>query len=143
MSKVKNGQTVSVHYVGTLDDGTVFDSSRDRGETLTVEVGSGQLIAGFDTALRGMEVGEVKKISLSPDEAYGERDTTLLKEISREEFPEDFEFEVGLTVTGQNELGHPLVATIDSLNEESVNLDFNHPMSGKNLNFEIEVVSLN
>jgi len=140
--KVNVGNKVNLHYVGTLDDGTVFDSSKERGEVLTVTVGSGTLIKGFDNALEGMTVGEVKKISLTPSEAYGDRDETLFKNISKEEFPDDFDFKIGETVSGQNELGHPIMATIHTINESDVKLDFNHPMSGKNLNFEIELVSV-
>jgi len=142
MSKVKTGQTVSVHYVGTFDDGTAFDSSRDRGEAQSFEVGAGQLIAGFDSALTGMVVGETKTISLSPDDAYGESDPELFQDVPTSIFPQDFEIEVGATVHGQNGMGHPMTGVVSSLKEDVVTLDLNHPMAGKNLNFEIELLKI-
>ena len=142
MSKVENGKNVSVHYVGKFDDGTEFDSSRTRGETLSFEVGSGQLITGFDNAVVGMTVGETKSIKLSPDEGYGPSNPEAVQDVSIDMFPENFEFVVGATVVGQNETGNQMVAKIESVTDESVKLDFNHPMAGKNLNFEIEVMEI-
>lgn len=141
-----SGKTVSVHYVGTLEDGTEFDSSRARGETLTFELGSGQLIEGFDTAVKNMTVGETKNIKLAPNEAYGEENPELFKEIPKEEFPDDFEFSVGSIVHGTGPADTPVQATIAEVRNESdggtVLLNFNHPMAGKTLNFEIELVDV-
>jgi FKBP-type peptidyl-prolyl cis-trans isomerase 2 len=142
MSKVENGQTVKIHYTGKFDDDTEFDNSRSRGEALTFQVGSGQLITGFDNAVVGMAIGEVKNVSLTPLEAYGESREELVQTISQSVFPQDYEFQVDSTVQGQNELGQDVVARIDSVGEDSVVLDFNHPMAGKNLNFEIELLSV-
>lgn len=139
---VKNGQKVSVHYVGTLDDGTEFDNSRTRGDTISFEVGSGQLIAGFDSALPGMTVGEVKKVSLAPAEAYGDINPQAVETVPKAVFPPDMPLQVGGMVQGRAPTGQPVVARINAIEEESVTLDMNHPLAGKNLNFEIELVSI-
>jgi FKBP-type peptidyl-prolyl cis-trans isomerase 2 len=140
---VQSGQTVSVHYRGTLDDGSEFDNSRTRGEAMAVQVGSGQLIAGFDAALLGMTVGEVKNIHLGAEEAYGPVNNGAVQEVPKTMFPPDFGFKAGEIVQGQGPAGQPLVATIMEEKKETVLLDFNHPMAGKDLNFEIEVMSIN
>ncbi len=143
MSKVEAGNNISVHYVGTFTDGEKFDSSRDRGQTLSFEAGSGQMIAGFDAAVVGMSVGETKTITLEPEDAYGPRDENAIQEVPRANFPEGFNLIEGATVSGQDQDNRPMIAKIISFNDESVNLDFNHPLAGKQLNFEIELVSIN
>lgn len=140
--KVEEGQTVSVHYVGTYEDGTEFDSSRIREEPLSFEVGSGQLIAGFDAALSGMSIGEVKSVTLQPGEAYGDTSSENVQSVPIKSFPPDFEFQEGAMVRGQNPEGRMITARVDSVGEESVVLDFNHPLAGKTLNFEIELLSV-
>ena len=142
MSNTNTGQTVSVHYVGTFDDGTEFDSSRTRGEPLTFQVGAGQVIPGFDNAVAGMSVGETQDIRLEPAEAYGEVNDQAFQEVGRNQFPDDFEFKVDEIVQGQQTSGQPFRARIASFNDETVNLDFNHPMAGKALNFNLELVSV-
>ena len=141
-TKVLAGRTVEVHYVGTLEDGTEFDSSRNRGETLSFEVGGGQMIAGFDAGVVGMKVGETKNITLEPSEAYGETSPDAIQVYSKDMFPSDAEFTEGVQVVGQNELGQQMVATIGKVSGDSVTLDFNNPLSGKRLNFEVEVISV-
>ena len=142
MKKIQKGNNISVHYVGTLDDGTKFDSSHDRGETLDFEVGSGQMIKGFDDAVTGMLPGEKKTVSLSPQDAYGEINPAAVQEVSLNAFPPDTDLQEGLTVFGENQDGNKIVAKVISLSEENVKLDFNHPLAGKNLNFEIEIVTV-
>ena len=142
MNKVENGNTVNIHYTGTLEDGTQFDSSHKRGEPIKVKVGAGQLISGFDSALQGMAIGETKSISLSPDQAYGEINENAFQSVPKTSFPENFEFKSMGLVQGVNQLGQPFTARINSIKDESVVLDFNHPMAGKNLNFEIELLSI-
>ena len=141
-AKVKNGQPVSVHYVGTFDDGTTFDSSWDREEPISFTVGAGQMIPGFDKAVEGMKIGETKNISLEPEDAYGEVNPNAIQEVKKEAFPSDFEPVEGQTVYGQTQEGHNFQAKVVSLQEQSVVLDFNHPMAGKSLNFEIELVDV-
>ena len=133
-------KTLSVHYVGTFDDGTEFDNSRSRGAALQVEVGTGQLIPGFEKAVSEMEVGDTKKIRIRPEEAYGPTNPTLIQEVGRDAFPDDFEFTVGEYVAGQGENGQPVTGQIVNVEDDTVTLDFNHPMAGKNLNFEITAV---
>ena len=140
--KVKSGQTVELHYVGTLEDGTEFDSSRTRNETISVEVGSGQLITGFDAALTGMKLGEVKNITLPPEEAYGDVNPEAYDTVPLNAFPDSFEPVVGNMVQGVSPDGRPVVAKINSVNDDSVTLDFNHPLAGKTLNFEIELLNI-
>ena len=140
--KVKNGQTVNIHYVGTFDDGTEFDSSRVREEAISFEVGSGELISGFDAALSGMKIGEVKKVKLEPKEAYGEINPAAFQTVPQTNFPNGFEFEVDGMVRGKDGEGQAVVARIDKVNDDTVVLDFNHPLAGKNLNFEIELLGV-
>ncbi len=140
--QVENGNTVSVHYRGTLNDGTEFDSSHSRGEPLTFQVGAGQMINGFDAALPGMAVGEIKNITLTPDQAYGESNPEAITDVPKTAFPEGFNFQVDAMVQGQNDMGQPVVGTINEVKENDVTIDFNHPMAGKDLNFEIELVSI-
>ena len=139
---VQTGQTVRVHYKGTLDDGSEFDNSRARGEMMEVEVGTGQLIRGFDNALLGMRVGEIKKVVVGPKEAYGWPDSKAIMETKKTSFPKGFEFRVGEVISGANDNGHPLLATILEEKESTVVLDMNHPMAGKHLSFEIELIDI-
>ena len=140
--QVENGNTVSVHYRGTLNDGTEFDSSHGRGEPLSFQVGTGQMISGFDAALPGMAVGETKNIMLTPDQAYGDSNPEAITDVPKTSFPNDFNFQVDAMVQGQNDMGQPVVGTINEVKDEAVTIDFNHPMAGKDLNFEIELVSI-
>tara|TARA_R110002110_G_scaffold13376_1_gene64054 strand:- start:2213 stop:2713 length:501 start_codon:yes stop_codon:yes gene_type:complete len=139
---VKKGQTVSVHYVGTLDDGTEFDNSRARGDVISFEVGSGQLIPGFDNALPGMTVGETKNVAVTAADAYGDVNPQAVETVPKTVFPPDMPLEVGGMVQGRAPTGQPVVARINAVEEDSVTLDMNHPLAGKNLNFEIELVSI-
>jgi len=142
---VTEGCEVAIHYRGTLEDGTEFDSSYTKEKPITATVGSGMLIAGFETALMGMNEGETKSFTLAPDEAYGERDETHKVDLGRDQFPEDFTFEAGRIVPLQGPSGETYLASIVEYNDndETVTFDMNHPMAGKTLNFDIEVVSIN
>ena len=143
MSKVENGNTVSVHYRGTLlDTGEEFDSSYNRGESLTFQVGAGQMIQGFDAGVVGMAVGEKKKIELPPEEAYGFRNAAAVQEVEKTQFPDDFDFTKGATVQGTNPDGQAIVAVILEEKTNSVTLDFNHPLAEKTLCFEVELLSI-
>jgi peptidylprolyl isomerase len=142
MSTVENGSSITVHYVGTFEDGTTFDNSRDRGEPLAFEVGSGNMIKGFSDACVGMTAGGTKSVTIHPEHAYGDVDPNAVGTIPRSQFPNDFEPVVGATVLGQNDLGQKMMATIKSHDENSVELDFNHPLAGKVINFDIELLSV-
>ena len=139
---VESGQKVSVHYRGTLDDGSEFDNSRERGEVMQVQVGSGQLIAGFDSALLGMTVGEVKNIHLNAEEAYGPIHEEAVQETAKSLFPPDFTFKTGEMIQGTAPTGRPIMAKIVEEKESTVILDMNHPLAGKDLNFEIELIDI-
>ena len=140
--KAIKGRTVNVHYVGTFDDGTEFDNSRNRGETIAFEVGAGQMIQGFDSAIDGMTIGETKTLTLTPDEAYGPVDPNAFQTVPEDMFENFGNLDAGQTVTGVAQNGEQFAARIHSLQENTVTLDFNHPMAGKNLNFEVELVSV-
>tara|TARA_Y100001963_G_scaffold157831_1_gene255255 strand:+ start:792 stop:1229 length:438 start_codon:yes stop_codon:yes gene_type:complete len=140
MSLIKEGHNVKVHYKGTLTDGTEFDNSKNRGTPLEFKVGSGQVIKGFDKAVHGMGLGEVKTFTLTSSEAYGEVNPDAIHEAPKSAFPSDFNFEIGATVHGQNSNGQPLMAKIISESSEAVVLDHNHPLAGEDLTFEIEII---
>ena len=140
MATVGKGHNVKVHYKGTLTDGTEFDNSRTRGETLDFQVGSGQLIKGFDSAVNGMGIGEVKTVTLKPADAYGDTDPAAIVEYPKSAFAPGTQLEVGHTVQGTGPTGQPVMAKITSLNEETVTLDHNHPLAGEELTFEIELI---
>ena len=139
--KVENGHNVKVHYVGTFADGTEFDNSRTRGKTLDFKVGSPGLITGFNNAVVGMTTGETKTITLEADDAYGQVNPNAFQDIPKTKFEEGFVFEVGGSVMGQGPQG-PFRATIHEVQDESVVLDFNHPLAGKDLTFEVEIVEV-
>ena len=142
IKKVEDGNTVKVHYKGTLDTGEQFDSSYDRGEPVTFTVGSGMMIAGFNDGVLGMKVGETKSVSIPPENGYGTHNPEAVQEVTKDNFPSDFQFETGRVVQGTVQNGQPFIATILEEQNETVKLDFNHPMAGKKLNFEIELVSI-
>lgn len=133
----QSGDLVRVHYTGSLDDGTVFDTSRQEGDPIAFVVGEGQLIPGFESAVVGMAVGESRTVRLEPDEAFGQRDERLMATVSREGAPDDLE--VGDIVVIDRE-GHR--ATVVQLTDDELTLDLNHSLAGKALNFDIELVGI-
>tara|TARA_R110000744_G_scaffold262627_2_gene377200 strand:- start:1507 stop:1935 length:429 start_codon:yes stop_codon:yes gene_type:complete len=139
--KVENGHSVKVHYKGTLNDGTEFDNSKARGKTLDFEVGSPRLIAGFSNAVLGMIEGETKSVTLEADVAYGPVDPNAFQEVPRVQFGEDFAFEIGGMIRGNGPQG-PFLAKIHEINDDNITLDYNHPLAGKDLSFEIELVEV-
>ena len=143
MSKVETGNNISVHYVGSLSDGTKFDSSHDRGETLTFEVGAGHTIAGFENAVVGMTAGETKTVTLTAEQAYGQVNPEATQTIPLTSFPAEVKLSEGVTVVGQNETGQQMMAKVITLTDTDATLDFNHPLAGKDLTFEIELVEIN
>lgn len=143
MSEVQAGNNVSVHYTGTLEDGSVFDSSKPRNTTLDFTVSSGQMIPGFDNAVLGMTVGETKVVTLEPADAYGNVNPEAFQTTPRSVFPEGLELKLNEVVRGRDEAGQVITARVHELEDDSVVLDFNHPLAGKNLTFEIELISIN
>ncbi len=141
MSTAKQGDTVQVHYTGTLEDGTVFDSSEGR-EPLSFTLGEGQVIPGFEAAALGMEVGETKQARIEVGEAYGERRDDLLLEVPREQLPDGLEVEVGTPLQLQQPDGRAVPVTVSELDEQQVTLDANHPLAGQPLTFELTLVDI-
>lgn len=135
------GKNVSVHYVGTLDDGSEFDSSRRRGEPLRFTCMAGQMIPGFDAAVRDMNVGETVNVHLEPEEAYGLRNEVAVVAIPRSNFPQDGEPKVGSSIMLMSPQGKPIPAVVAGFDDQTIRFDINHPMAGKALNFEIELLS--
>jgi peptidylprolyl isomerase len=142
MSEVKSGDTVNIHYTGTLSDGTVFDSSEGR-EPLQCTVGAGQVSVGMDEEMPGMKPGEKKTIHIPCARAYGESSPDARQAIPRQGIPDDIPLEVGIQLQMQSPEGHILPVTIVEVDEATVTLDANHPLAGKDLTFEIELVSVN
>ena len=136
------GKHVSVHYVGTLDDGTKFDSSRDRGEPLSFVCMAGQMIAGFDAAVREMEVGQVVNVHLEPAEAYGEWREDMVLTVPIAQMPGAEQAQVGMRVVLGGPGGRPMPATVYAKDDQTISFDLNHEMAGKALNFEIELLEV-
>lgn len=142
MTEVKTGDTVRIHYTGTLLDGSTFDSSDGR-DPLEFEVGSGQIIAGLDSAILGMVVGDKKTVNVPCDQAYGPINPGYQQAIPREGIPDDIPLEIGTQLQMQTPEGQPLMVTVMEVSEATVTLDANHPLAGKDLIFDIELVSIN
>ncbi len=141
MSKAENGNTVKVHYTGTLNDGTEFDSSSGR-EPLEFTIGSGQIIPGFDSGVVGMVVNEKKSIKITAAEAYGDVREELIVNVPKSDLPEDINPQVGMTLEVHTEDGQKLPVFVSDVADDSITIDGNHPLAGQELNFEIELVEI-
>jgi FKBP-type peptidyl-prolyl cis-trans isomerase 2 len=141
MQQVQNGDTVRVHYHGKLDDGTTFDSSAGR-DPLEFEVGSGSVIPGFDEGVKGMSVGEKKTINIPADEAYGSVEEDRIFEFPIDRFPPDVKPEEGMTLNMSSGQGDYIPVVISEVRNEVVVLDANHPLAGKDLTFDIELMEI-
>ncbi len=139
MSKVSDGSKVKVHYTGKLNDGTVFDSSRER-EPLEFTVGQGQVIPGFEEAVRGMEAGESRSVTLGCEQAYGQRRQDMILDVPRDKFPEDIPPKVGQQLMLRHPEGQEFPAFIVEVKDQVITIDANHPLAGEDLNFEIELM---
>lgn len=142
MSKAKKGDQVAVHYTGKLTDGTVFDSSAGR-EPLAFELGAGMMIKGFDAAVDGMAVGEKVTAEIPAAEAYGEANEELIFDVPKANFPPDLKPEVGQQLAMSQPNGQQVPVKVKEVKEESVVIDANHDLAGKDLVFDIELVSIN
>lgn len=140
MAKIQNGDLVTVHYTGKLEDGSIFDSSLSEGrEPLTVKLGEGTLIKGFENGLIDMEIGEKKTVEIEPENAYGYPNQSMVTEVMKAQVPEGVKVDdmlQAMTPAG------PINVRVTSINEDTVTLDGNHPLSGKKLIFDLEVVSV-
>lgn len=141
MKKAEKGKNVKVHYTGKLDDGTVFDTSRDS-EPLEFTVGSGHVIKGFDQAVDGMEEGEQKTIRVPSDEAYGPLREEMKITVKRDQMPPNIELREGLHLQLTQPNGTIFNVMVTNLTDEEVTLDGNHPLAGRDLNFDIELVEV-
>ena len=142
MSTAENGNNVKIHYRGTLNDGKEFDNSRNRDATLDFQLGTGNMIAGFENEILGMAAGETKKFKIACADAYGEHIPDAVVTVPLSSFPDKSVLTEGNVVHGKNHLGQDLRATILSVGEEEISLDHNHPLAGQDLNFEVELVEV-
>lgn len=141
MKSAEDGSTVKVHYTGKLDNGTVFDSSRER-EPLEFTLGKGQLIKGFENAVVGMKIGDTKTVNVSSTEAYGDRKDELVIKVEKAQVPDNIEPKVGLALNLRTASGGQAQAVITSIEEEHITLDANHPLAGQDLTFELELMEI-
>ena len=137
---MKQGSKVQVHYTGTLNDGTVFDSSEGR-EPLEFTIGEGQIIPGFENGIKEMKLNQEKTIKIKSENAYGERNNQLIISISRDKFPKEIEVNGRLALKGSQ--GQNIPAVIKEINDNDVKIDLNHPLAGKELTFKVKVVGIN
>ena len=141
MTTVKKGNTVRVHYTGTLDDGSVFDSSKEK-EPLEFTLGQRQIIPGFEEAVMGMKVGETKSIHITAENAYGLHRDELVVDVPLDQLPQDLNLEVGRKLQMRQTSGQSIVVTVIGISEKEVTLDANHALAGQDLKFEIELIEI-
>jgi peptidylprolyl isomerase len=140
-TQAKVGDTVKVHYTGSLEDGTVFDTSLER-EPLEFTLGQGQLIQGFEQAVIGMKIGEYKTVTIPAEQAYGPYNNELISVIDRDNLSEGLDPEVGQQLQAQQPDGQTIIVTVIEVTETSITVDANHPLAGKDLTFEIELIEI-
>lgn len=141
MTQAKNGDSVKVHYTGKLEDGTVFDSSEGR-DPLEFVIGSGNVIAGFDSGVTDMAVGDKNTVTIPPEQAYGARNDQMTVKLPMDQFPPDITPQVGQQLQLQQPNGQQVVVTVDQVEEDGVTLDGNHPLAGKTLIFDLEMIAI-
>jgi peptidylprolyl isomerase len=141
METAKNGDRVKVHYTGTLRDGQVFDSSRDK-DPLEFTIGEGKLLPAFEKEVQGLKIGETKTLNLAPGDAYGEYHDELVAKIPREELPDDLDPRVGMRLRIQVPQGQVVPVRVIELDDERMTVDANHELAGKDLDFEITLVEI-
>jgi peptidylprolyl isomerase len=141
MSQAKPGDTVSIHYTGTLDDGTQFDSSDGR-DPLQFTIGTGQVIPGFDKAVEGMTVGDSKSVNIPPEDAYGPRHDQMIQDVPKTALPDDLEPVEGMALQAQGQDGQVINLTVTAVSDDSIPVDGNHPLAGQALNFDIKLVDI-
>jgi len=141
MSNAASGDRVKIHYTGTLEDGTEFDSSAGR-DPLEFELGSGQVIPGFDKAVEGMAVGDSKSVTIPPEEAYGPRQEQMVQEVPKSALPKEMTPTEGMALQTRSQDGQTIRLTVTAVGEDTITVDANHPLAGKSLNFEIQLVEI-
>lgn len=138
---VKNGDKIKVHFTGTLEDGNIFDSSVNK-KPLNFIVGSGQVIQGFDEAVIGMKLGQEKTIHINSDKAYGPKVKELIVNVEKEKFPQKLEIKINQQYKIPIEDGESMIVRVTNISENTIELDGNHPLAGKNLTFKITLVEI-
>ncbi|MDF1608369.1 peptidylprolyl isomerase [Hoeflea sp. YIM 152468] len=141
MSEAKPGDTVRINYTGKLTDGTRFDSSEGR-EPLEFQVGSGQIISGLDREVEGMKVGDKQTVTVPAEEAYGPHDAAKVQQVPREALPPELEPQEGMQLQAQTPEGAQMTLVVTAVAEQEITVDANHPLAGKDLIFEIEMVEI-
>jgi peptidylprolyl isomerase len=141
MAQAKIGNTVKVHYTGKFEDGMVFDTSTD-GDPLEFRIGESQVIPGFEEAVVGMNPGESKTVNIPVEKAYGPHREDQVQVVDRKQLPADLKPEIGQQLEGRQPDGEIIVATVTDVTKSSVTLDANHPLAGKNLIFEIQLIEI-
>ncbi len=141
MSKATNGDGVKVHYTGQLTSGDVFDTSKDR-QPLEFEIGSGKVITGFEKGVINMKVGESKRITIKPEEAYGQRREELVMNVMKNDLPEHITPTVGQQLQMRQQDGSSMNVFIADIDEDNVTIDANHPLAGHTLYFDVELVEI-
>lgn len=141
MARAQTGDTVRVHYTGRFEDGTVFDTLQDR-EPIEFTLGEHQVIPGFENAVTGMQAGETKTAQIPPEEAYGERREDLLIDVPRAEVPADIDPQIGQTLQVQGAGGQVFPVVVANVGEDMITLDANHPLAGRSLIFDIQLIDI-
>jgi peptidylprolyl isomerase len=141
MAQVKDGDSVKVHYKGTLTDGELFDSSEDR-DPLEFKLGEQQVIPGIEKAVLGMAIDEEKTVTIPCDDAYGPVMDQLVAQVERENLPEDMNPDLGMQIQMTQENGEDLIVTITEMDEKTITIDANHPLAGKDLTFALTLVAI-
>jgi len=142
MAQAKQGDTVRVHYHGTLEDGTVFSSTYEEKEPFEFTIGKQSVLPRFEEAVIGMNAGETRSISVPPEDAYGQHKKEFVFVMDKAQAPVDLKLEVGKRLQIRSNQGKPTIATITAITEDSVILDANDPLAGKTLKFQIELIEI-
>ena len=137
----KNGDSVKVHYTGKLENGDVFDTSKEK-EPFEFTIGNEAVIPGFEKGVVGMGVGDTKTIEIAPEDAYGEKRDELVVDVEKSEFPDDITPSIGQRLQIRQQDGNPIVVTITDLNEDTITLDANHPLAGYTLFFDVQLIEI-
>ena len=141
MSAAKSGDTVKIHYTGTLDDGSEFDSSAGR-DPLEFTLGSQQVIPGFESAVEGMAPGDKKTVTIEAGDAYGPHDSAQVQKVTRDRFPSDVDVKVGMQFSAANDGGQSLSVTVIAVTDDDVTVNANHALAGQRLTFALELVAI-
>ena len=142
MAQAKQGDKVRVHYIGTLEDGSVFSSTYEEDEPFEFTIGEQNLLQSFDNAVMGMNVGDTKTISVPPEDGYGEYKKEFVFRTERAQFPADLELDLGKRLQIRLADGKTVIATVQAITDDSVLLDANDPLAGKTLTFKIELLEI-